>query len=196
MEQGTTKPMGLEEKAVLLGAIGGLIGTLVLNWYSVNLLFTNVQVSAWQAGGLGKLAVLVGLALAATSALRVAGMDGQLPFQYPQASRGLAVVLLILTVLQIVQRVDGASIGLFVALVSGGVATWGAQALIRNPPAATPPAAASAPQPATTLPSTVPTESPRGALGGPERRFCSECGFEAQPGARHCSRCGARLREM
>lgn len=150
-----------------------LLGAVLLNWLSVNLLFARVGAGAWQAGGVHALAPLLAVALAAGAGLLLRGESA--PVRVPPVGMmGAAALLGLLALLPILQGQAGP--GAFVTLVGAGIVAFAANGLRDAPqprrrpdPRPAPPAASAA-------------------------AFCGSCGAGQQGGNAFCAQCGARLR--
>jgi hypothetical protein len=158
---------------VAAGAAGCLLGTLLLNWASLNLLFTRIGAKAWDVGGAGALAVVLALAVAAGAGLLLGGESAPVRVP-PLAVAGACGLLAVLAVLPIVQGQAGA--GAFVTLASAGLAAYAAYGLSgTSAPGHRQPVARRAPAQAAAT-------------------FCPSCGNRHEGGSSFCASCGARLR--
>jgi hypothetical protein len=111
---------------VLGGTVGTLIGTLFLPWYSVSVGPFSVDVSAWDTGVLGKLAVLAMLLMVAGCVVFALGMTDQLPVPLPMAMLGLGVFEALMPILKWIDVHTATALGLYLTLIAGLVAAYGA----------------------------------------------------------------------
>jgi hypothetical protein len=112
---------------VVGGTVGVLVGTLLLPWYSVSLgPLGSIDVSAWDSGILGKLAVLGMLLMIGGCIMFALNMTDQLPVPLPMAMLGLGAFEALMVVLKWIDVHDATAFGLYLTLIGGLVAAYGA----------------------------------------------------------------------
>lgn len=114
---------------VVVGTVGVLISTLFLSWYSVSAGPFSVDVSAWDTGVLGKLAVLGMLLMVAGCVVVALGLEAQVPVPIPQGMLVLGVFVALMAVFKWIDVHSYTSSGLYLTIVFGAVAAYGAYEL-------------------------------------------------------------------
>jgi hypothetical protein len=114
---------------VVAGTIGALVGTLFLSWYSVSVGPFSADVSAWDTGVLGKLAVIGMLLMVAGVVVVALGMESQVPVPIPQGMLVLGVFVALMAVFKWIDVHQDTALGLYLTIVSGAVAAYGAYEL-------------------------------------------------------------------
>ena len=115
---------------VIGGAVVTLIGTLLLDWYSVSVGFGQFHVSAsvgaWDTGTIGKLAVLGSLVMLAGVVLLFVPNPPELPIPLPMAMLVVSAFTALMVVLKFVDHHSDTAIGIWVSLIGALVAAYGA----------------------------------------------------------------------
>jgi len=115
---------------VIGGTVVTLIGTLVLDWYSVSVGFGQFHVSAsigaWDTGTIGKLAVLGSLVMLAGAVLLFIPNPPELPIPLPMAMLAVSAFTALMVVLKFIDVHSHTAIGIWVSLVGALVAAYGA----------------------------------------------------------------------
>lgn len=115
---------------VIGGTVVTLIGTLLLDWYSVSVGFGQFHVSAsvgaWDTGTIGKLAVLGSLVMLAGVVLLFIPNPPELPIPLPMAMLVVSAFTALMVVLKFVDHHSDTAIGIWVSLVGALVAAYGA----------------------------------------------------------------------
>jgi hypothetical protein len=114
---------------VLGGTLGALFGTLIFPWYSASGFGVSIDVSAWSSGNLGKLAVLAMLLMVAGCIAYALNMADQLPLPLPMAMLGLGVFEALMPILKWIDVNNYTAFGLYLTIVAGIVAAYGAYEL-------------------------------------------------------------------
>jgi len=114
---------------VIGGTVATLLGTLLLDWYSVTITFgpisRSVGAGAWDTGTIGKLAVLGSLVmLVGVVLLFVPNVD--LPFPLPMALLAVSAFTALMVVLKFIDIHSDTALGLWLSLVGALVAAYGA----------------------------------------------------------------------
>jgi hypothetical protein len=109
---------------VIAGAAGGLLGTLILPWYSYPLIVGSLDVSAWHSSSFGQIALIGALALAAGAVAVVLGHE--LPATVLVGLLCVGLVVAAVTVARLSDVRVGVTFGPYVTIVSGVVAALGA----------------------------------------------------------------------
>jgi hypothetical protein len=107
---------------VIGGTVATLIGTLLLPWYSIFIF----DISAWDSGTLGKLAVLGSLVMLAGVVLMLIPNPPELPVPLPMAMLAVSVFTALMVVLKFIDIHSHTSTGLWLSLVGALVAAYGA----------------------------------------------------------------------
>jgi hypothetical protein len=115
---------------VVGGTVVTLIGTLLLDWYSVTVGFGQFHVSAsigaWDTGTIGKLAVLGSLVMLAGAVLLFIPNPPELPIPLPMAMLVVSAFTALMVVLKFLDVHSHTAIGIWVSLVGALVAAYGA----------------------------------------------------------------------
>jgi hypothetical protein len=115
---------------VVGGTVVTLIGTLLLDWYSVTVGFGQFHVSAsigaWDTGTIGKLAVLGSLVMLAGAVLLFIPNPPELPIPLPMAMLVVSAFTALMVVLKFIDVHSHTAIGIWVSLVGALVAAYGA----------------------------------------------------------------------
>jgi hypothetical protein len=115
---------------VVGGTVVTLIGTLLLDWYSVTVGFGQFHVSAsigaWDTGTIGKLAVLGSLVMLAGAVLLFIPNPPELPIPLPMAMLAVSAFTALMVVLKFIDVHSHTAIGIWVSLVGALVAAYGA----------------------------------------------------------------------
>jgi hypothetical protein len=115
---------------VVGGTVVTLIGTLLLDWYSVTVGFGQFHVSAsigaWDTGTIGKLAVLGSLVMLAGAVLLFVPNPPELPIPLPMAMLVVSAFTALMVVLKFIDVHSDTAIGIWVSLVGALVAAYGA----------------------------------------------------------------------
>ncbi len=115
---------------VVGGTVGVLVGTLLFPWYSVSLgPLGSIDVSAWDFGILGKLAVLGMLLMIAGCVMFALNMTDQLPVPLPMAMLGLGGFEALMAIFKWIDEHNYTSFGLYLTIDAGVVAADGAYEL-------------------------------------------------------------------
>lgn len=170
---------GTKKWLLAAGALGAVLGTSLLSWVKVSVLFATIGANAWQAGGIGPLAGVLAIALliGAGVVLFAGAAAASVPPLAHLVGGGLLALLALLTIVG-----GSAGAGAFVTLVSTFLHAFAANGLRSESPAPTRPRrlAQSPPLPQGHDPAAS--------------RFCPSCGAKQDEGAGFCAKCGARLR--
>ena len=119
---------------VVGGTAATLIGTLLLDWYSVTKSITvqgigtlaTASASAWDMGSVGKLAVLGSLVMLAGVVLLFIPNPPELPFALPMAILVVSAFTALMVVLKFIDIHQDTALGLWLTLVGALVAAYGA----------------------------------------------------------------------
>ncbi len=114
---------------MLGGTLAVLLGTLLLDWWSVDLgPIGDIGGSAWDTGTLGKLAVLAALLMLGGAILLLMDRaDIPLTALVPIAMLVLGAFVALMALIKVVDRPDGVdpALGLWLSLIGGLVAAYG-----------------------------------------------------------------------
>jgi hypothetical protein len=108
------------------GTLGALLGTLIFPWYSISAGPFSVDVSAWDSGILGKLALIGMLLMVAGVVVTVMGRESDIPVPLPMAMLCLGVFVAVMPILKWIDVSSYTAFGLYLTIVSGAVAAYGA----------------------------------------------------------------------
>ena len=115
---------------VVGGTVATLLGTLILDWYSVSVGFGQFHVSAsvgaWDTGTIGKLAVLGSLVMLAGAVLLFIPNPPELPIPLPMAMLAASAFTALMVVLKFIDIHSDTAIGIWVTLIGALVAAYGA----------------------------------------------------------------------
>jgi len=115
---------------VVGGTVATLLGTLILDWYSVSVGFGQFHVSAsigaWDTGTIGKLAVLGSLVMLAGAVLLFVPNPPELPVPLPMAMLAASAFTALMVVLKFIDIHSHTAIGIWVTLIGALVAAYGA----------------------------------------------------------------------
>jgi drug/metabolite transporter (DMT)-like permease len=121
---------------VVGGTAATLIGTLLLDWYSVTKSITvqgigtlataSASAGAWDMGSVGKLAVLGSLVMLAGVVLLFIPNPPELPFALPMAILVVSAFTALMVVLKFIDLHHDTALGLWLTLVGALVAAYGA----------------------------------------------------------------------
>jgi len=115
---------------VVGGTIVTLLGTLILDWYSVTVTFgpisRSASASAWDMGAIGKLAVLGSLVMLADVVLLFIPNPPELPFPLPVAMLAVSAFTALMVVLKFLDIHHDTALGLWATLIGALVAAYGA----------------------------------------------------------------------
>lgn len=115
---------------VIGGTVVTLIGTLLLDWYSVTVgfgqLHVSASVSAWDTGTVGKLAVLGSLVMLAGVVLVFVPNPPELPIPLPMAMLAVCAFTALMVVLKFLDHHSDTAIGMWASLIGALVAAYGA----------------------------------------------------------------------
>ena len=115
---------------VVGGTVATLIGTLLLDWYSVTVSFGPLQRSlgagAWDMGTIGKLAVLGSLVMLAGVVLMFVPNPPELPIPLPMAMLAASAFTALMVVLKFIDIHSDTALGLWFSLIGALVAAYGA----------------------------------------------------------------------
>jgi hypothetical protein len=115
---------------VVGGTVATLLGTLILDWYSVSVGFGQFHVSAsvgaWDTGTIGKLAVLGSLVMLAGAVLLFVPNPPELPIPLPMAMLAASAFTALMVVLKFLDHHGDTAIGIWVTLIGALVAAYGA----------------------------------------------------------------------
>ena len=115
---------------VVGGTVATLLGTLILDWYSVSVGFGQFHVSAsigaWDTGTIGKLAVLGSLVMLAGAVLLFVPNPPELPVPLPMAMLAISAFTALMVVLKFIDIHSHTAIGIWVTLIGALVAAYGA----------------------------------------------------------------------
>jgi len=121
---------------VVGGTAATLIGTLLLDWYSVTKSITvqgigtlataSASAGAWDMGSVGKLAVLGSLVMLAGVVLLFIPNPPELPFALPMAILVVSAFTALMVVLKFIDIHQDTALGLWLTLVGALVAAYGA----------------------------------------------------------------------
>jgi peptidoglycan/LPS O-acetylase OafA/YrhL len=109
---------------VIGGTAATLIGTLLLPWYSASVGPFSIDVSAWDTGTVGKLAVLGMLVMVACVVLMVIPNPPELPL--PMAMLAVAAFTAAMVVIKFIDVHSHTALGLWLSLAGALVAAYGA----------------------------------------------------------------------
>lgn len=116
---------------VIGGTVGALLGTLILDWYSITI---NVgplgsvsgSASAWDISAFGKLAVLGSLVMLAGVVVMFLPNPPELPFPLPVAMFSVSLFTGLMALLFFVMHISRSDFGNWLTIVSGAAAAYGA----------------------------------------------------------------------
>jgi hypothetical protein len=112
------------------GTVVTLIGTLILDWYSVTFTFgpisRSVGAGAWDTGTIGKLAVLGSLVMLAGAVLMFIPNPPDLPVPLPMAMLAVSAFTALMVVLKFIDIHSNTALGLWLSLIGALVASYGA----------------------------------------------------------------------
>ena len=119
---------------VVGGTVVTLLGTLILDWYSVNESVTlgaskftvSGSLSAWDTGSIGKLAVLGSLVMLAGVVLLFVPNPPELPFPVPMALLVVCAFTALMVVIKFLDHHSDTAIGMWLSLIGALVAAYGA----------------------------------------------------------------------
>jgi hypothetical protein len=111
---------------VIGGTAATLIGTLLLPWYSASVGPFSIDVSAWDTGTVGKLAVLGMLVMVAGVVLMVIPNPPELPVPLPMAMLAVAAFTAAMVVIKFIDVHSHTALGLWLSLAGALVAAYGA----------------------------------------------------------------------
>jgi hypothetical protein len=115
---------------VIGGTAVTLVGTLLLDWYSISVGFgqfhVTASVGAWDTGAVGKLAVLGSLVMLAGVVMMFVPNPPELPVPLPVALLVVSAFTALMVVLKFIDVHSDTSIGLWLSLVGALVAAYGA----------------------------------------------------------------------
>ena len=119
---------------VVGGTVVTLLGTLMLDWYSVNESVTlgaskftvSGSLSAWDTGSIGKLAVLGSLVMLAGVVLLFVPNPPELPFPVPMALLVVCAFTALMVVIKFLDHHSDTAIGMWASLIGALVAAYGA----------------------------------------------------------------------
>ena len=111
---------------VVGGTIATLIGTLLLPWYSASFGPISIDISAWDTGAIGKLAVLGSLVMVAGVVLMFVPNPPELPIPLPMAMLAVSAFTALMVVLKFIDIHSDMAIGLWLSLIGSLVAAYGA----------------------------------------------------------------------
>ncbi|HSD01084.1 MAG TPA: hypothetical protein VLB81_01855 [Gaiellales bacterium] len=115
---------------VIGGTVATLLGTLLLNWYSVTITFgpisRSVGAGAWDTGTIGKLAVLGSLVMLVGVVLMFIPNPPELPVPLPMAMLAVSAFTALMVVLKFIDIHSDTALGLWLSLVGALVAAYGA----------------------------------------------------------------------
>ena len=111
---------------VIGGTAATLIGTLLLPWYSASFGPISIDISAWDTGAVGKLAVLGMLVMVAGVVLMFLPNPPELPVPLSMAMLVVAAFTAVMVVLKFIDVHQDTGIGLWLSLIGALVAAYGA----------------------------------------------------------------------
>jgi hypothetical protein len=111
---------------VIGGTAATLIGTLLLPWYSVSVGPFSVDISAWDTGTIGKLAVLGMLVMVAGVVLLLIPNPPELPVPLSMAMLAASAFTAAMVVIKFLDIHSHTALGLWLSLVGALVAAYGA----------------------------------------------------------------------
>jgi hypothetical protein len=121
---------------VVGGTVATLIGTLLLDWYSITRSFSvegvgtiasaSASFSAWDTGSIGKLAVLGSLVMLAGVILMFIPNPPELPIPLPMAMLFVCVFTALMVVIKFIDIHSDTALGLWLSLIGALVAAYGA----------------------------------------------------------------------
>jgi hypothetical protein len=111
---------------VIGGTVVTLVGTLLLPWYSASFGPISIDISAWDTGAIGKLAVLGSLVMLAGAILMFIPNPPELPIPLPMAMLAVSAFTALMVVLKFLDVHSDTALGLWVSLVGSLAAAYGA----------------------------------------------------------------------
>lgn len=108
------------------GTVAAVIGTLLLAWYSFSLGPLSIDVSAWDTGVVGKLAVLGSLVMLAGVVLLFLPNPPELPLPLPMLLLAASGFTALMAVFKFIDHHSNTSTGLWLTVIGGIVAAYGA----------------------------------------------------------------------
>jgi hypothetical protein len=111
---------------VIGGAVATLIGTLLLPWYSASFGPISIDISAWDTGAIGKLAVLGSLVMVAGVVMMFLPNPPELPIPLPMAMLAVSAFTALMVVLKFLDVHSDTAIGIWLSLIGSLVAAYGA----------------------------------------------------------------------
>jgi hypothetical protein len=115
---------------VIGGTVGALLGTLILDWWSITIsagpLSVSGSASAWDISAFGKLAVLGSLVMLAGVVLMFLPNPPELPLPLPMALLVVSLFTGAMALLFFVMHISRSDFGNWLTIVSGAVAAYGA----------------------------------------------------------------------
>jgi hypothetical protein len=111
---------------VVGGTIATLIGTLLLPWYSASFGPISIDISAWDTGAIGKLAVLGSLVMLAGVVLMFIPNPPELPIPLPMAMLAVSAFTALMVVLKFLDVHSDTALGLWLSLIGSLASSYGA----------------------------------------------------------------------
>jgi peptidoglycan/LPS O-acetylase OafA/YrhL len=111
---------------VVGGTAATLLGTLLFPWYSASFGPFSIDISAWDTGTVGKLAVLGMLVMVAAVVLMFLPNPPELPVPLPMAMLVVAAFTAAMVVLKFIDHHGDTALGIWLSLIGALVAAYGA----------------------------------------------------------------------
>jgi hypothetical protein len=121
---------------VVGGTVVTLVGTLLLDWYSISASVNvqgvgkfsvgSVSIGAWDTGNVGKLAVLGSLVMLVGVVLMFIPNPPELPVPLPMAMLAVCAFTALMVVLKFLDHHSDTAIGMWLSLIGALVAAYGA----------------------------------------------------------------------
>jgi hypothetical protein len=111
---------------VIGGTVATLVGTLLMPWYSASFGPISIDVSAWDTGTIGKLAVLGSLVMLVGVVLMFIPNPPELPVPLPMAMLAVSAFTALMVVIKFLDVHSDTALGLWLSLIGALVATYGA----------------------------------------------------------------------
>jgi hypothetical protein len=111
---------------VIGGTVATLVGTLLLPWYSPSIGPFSADISAWDTGSIGKLAVLGSLVMLVGVILMFIPNPPELPVPLPMAMLVVSAFTALMVVLKFIDIHSDTALGLWLSLIGALAAAYGA----------------------------------------------------------------------
>jgi hypothetical protein len=119
---------------VVGGTVLTLIGTLFLDWYSITVSLgglgsVSASTGAWDANGIGKLAVLGSLVMLVFAVLMFLPNRPDMPFSIPMGVLVASAFTALMVIFEFIDHHSHTAIGLWLTLIASLVAAYGAYSM-------------------------------------------------------------------